>query len=191
MIAGLILAAGGGIRFDGGPKLLAELRGRPLLEHAVAAQCAVAELERIAVVLGANADEILERVDLMRASPVIAEEWRAGQSASLRAGLRCVFEGWGAEKTIVTLGDQPLLTPALVARFVLEPPGTRAAYGGRPGHPVVLGREQYRGLGGMRGDRGARDLLRGGRVIECGELGSVVDVDTIEDLEAVRTAFLH
>jgi hypothetical protein len=36
MIAGLVLAAGAGRRFGGG-KLLAELEGSPLLEHALAA----------------------------------------------------------------------------------------------------------------------------------------------------------
>ena len=39
-IGGLILAAGEGRRF-GGDKPLAEVRGRPLLEHAVAAMLAV------------------------------------------------------------------------------------------------------------------------------------------------------
>ena len=54
MNAGLILAAGEGVRFGSEPKLLAELEGRPVLEHAIQAQCAVPELERVVVVLGAH-----------------------------------------------------------------------------------------------------------------------------------------
>jgi CTP:molybdopterin cytidylyltransferase MocA len=38
----------------------------------------------------------------------------------------------------------------------------------------------------LTGDRGARDLLRGGPTIECGKLCSGRDVDTLEDLEAIR-----
>ena len=82
MIGGLVLAGGAGTRFGTSSKLLAELDGRPLLEHAVRAQCAVSELERVVVVLGAHAEEILARVDLGRAEPVICPEWEDGQAAS-------------------------------------------------------------------------------------------------------------
>ncbi|HUA49646.1 MAG TPA: nucleotidyltransferase family protein [Solirubrobacteraceae bacterium] len=187
MICGLILAAGAGTRFGERSKLLAELDGRPLLQHAVAAQCAVPELERVAVVLGASADEILERVDFMRAEPVVCERWQEGQALSLRRGIEYLTDD-GAEvrKVIVTLGDQPRMTPELIARLVGEPPGTRATYAGRPGHPVVLGPVQMRAIAALRGDQGAREVLRGGPTIECGDLRAALDVDTPEDLEAIR-----
>jgi CTP:molybdopterin cytidylyltransferase MocA len=187
MIGGLILAAGAGTRFGSRSKLLAELDGRPLLEHAVRAQCAVPELERIVVVLGARADEILARVELLRAEPVTCAEWEDGQSASLRCGVRALLAG-GADRVIVTLGDEPLITPAVVARFVAAPPGARAVYGGRPGHPVVLGPDQLAAISGLSGDRGASALLEGGPTIECADLWSGRDVDTPDDLEAIRHA---
>ena len=184
MIAGLILAAGEGTRFGPEPKLLAELGGRPLLEHAVRAQCGVGELERVVVVLGAHADQLLARVDFIRAEPVVCEDWREGQAASLRRG---VAELRDASKVVVTLGDEPLITSELIARFVAEPPGTQAVYDGRPGHPVVLGPDQLGALLGLTGDRGARDLLAGGPKIELGDpRGMGRDVDTTEDLERMR-----
>ena len=92
MICGLVLAAGAGTRFGEQSKLLAELDRRPLLNHAIAAQSAVPELDPIAVVLGAHAEQILGQVDFMRAQPVICEQWEDGQAASLvrqmRGGLR-------------------------------------------------------------------------------------------------------
>jgi molybdenum cofactor cytidylyltransferase len=185
VIAGLILAAGAGTRFGAQPKLLAELDGRPLLEYALAAQCEVAALERIVVVLGAHADEVRDRVELLRAEPVICADWQTGQAASLRCGASELAAG-GASKVIVTLGDEPLMTPQLIARFVDRPGGTRAVYAGRPGHPVVLGAEQLLALSELTGDRGARELLHGGPVIECGHLSSGRDVDTHDDLEAIR-----
>jgi CTP:molybdopterin cytidylyltransferase MocA len=184
VIAGLILAAGAGTRFGAEPKLLADLDGRPLLEHSVRAQCAVAALERVVVVLGSHADEIAERVEFGRAEPVVCEEWSRGQAASLRCGARTLAD---AGKVIVTLGDEPLITPALIERFVGEPPGTRAVYWGRPGHPVVLGEEQLAAIGSLSGDRGAGRLLDGGPTIECaGEVDLGRDVDTPEDLEMIR-----
>lgn len=196
MIAGVILAAGAGTRFTSalsaggsegagasGSKLLAELDGRPLLSHAIAAMSAVSAVQRIVVVLGAHADEILARVSLGRAEVVICPEWADGQAASLRCGLAAVAD---AERVIVTLGDEPLITPAVIERFVAATPGTRAVYAGRPGHPVLLGQHHMSALSSLTGDRGARDLLRGGPTIECGQLSSGRDVDTPEDLEAIR-----
>lgn len=184
MIGGLILAAGGGTRFGPEPKLLAELGGRPLLEHAVRAQCAVGELERVVVLLGAHADRLLEVVDFGRAETVVCQAWSQGQAASLRRG---VEELRDADKVIATLGDEPLITPELVARFAGEPPGTQAVYDGRPGHPVVLGPRHLQALLAVTGDRGARDLLAGGRRIELGGEGDMGrDVDTIQDLERMR-----
>ncbi len=184
MIGGLVLAGGAGTRFGGASKLLAELEGRPLLEHALRAQCAAADVDRIVLVLGALAEEVLARVDLGRAEAVVCPSWSAGQAESLRCGLNALRE---CERVIVTLGDAPLITPEVISLFVDAEPGTRAVYHGRPGHPVVLGREQMEALvAAVRGDRGARDLLRGGPTIECGELCSGLDVDTPEDLEAVR-----
>lgn len=184
MIAGLILAAGEGSRFGPEPKLLAELRGRPLLAHAIQAQCSVPELERVVVVLGAHAEALRSGVDFMRAEAVVCERWREGQAASLRRGLEALSD---ASKVIITLGDEPLISSDIVARFVSEPPGTRAVYGGRPGHPVVLGPVEIRRAMSLTGDRGARGVLQDGPTIELGGRQDVGrDVDTTEDLERMR-----
>jgi molybdenum cofactor cytidylyltransferase len=183
VIAGLVLAAGGGTRFGPDSKLLADLDGRPVLEWALAAPCAVPALSRVVVVLGSQADEIQARVDFGRAEPVVCDDWKSGQSASLRCGLEALE---GADRVVVTLGDQPRLTRSVVERCVTEPPGTRAVFDGRPGHPVILGRVEIEALRTLRGDEGARGLLDGGRTVEVGHLCSDRDVDTPEDLEALR-----
>jgi CTP:molybdopterin cytidylyltransferase MocA len=182
MIAGLILAAGAGTRFGDQPKLLAELDGRPLLEHAIRAQSAVRALDRIVVVLGAFAEEVRLGVEFL-AEPVLCADWREGQAASLRCGAEALA---GARKVLVTLGDEPLLTPPVIAHFLDEPPGTRASYDGRPGHPVVLGPTELDQIATLTGDRGARGLIRDWRLVECGHLCPSRDVDTVSDLEAIR-----
>ena len=184
LIAGLILAAGAGTRFGDQPKLLADLDGRPLLEYAIRAQCAVAELERVVVVLGSHADEVLARRRLRARRAGGLRGLGRGQAASLRCGAR----GRSATRTkvIVTLGDAPLVTPEVIARFRRPAGRPRAMYDGRPGPSGGARPEQIRGARLAGGDRGARELLRGGPVIECGELCSGRDVDTPDDLEAIR-----
>jgi molybdenum cofactor cytidylyltransferase len=181
--AGLVLAAGGGTRFGSSPKQLAELHQRPLLEWAVRAQCAVPELERVLVVLGAHAGQVRAGVRFGRAETVVCDDWESGQSASLRRGVAALA---GAAKVVVTLGDAPLVTPEVIRLFVAQAPRTRAVYDGRPGHPVVLGQAEIAALTSLDGDHGARGLLRGGPVIEVGHLCSGRDVDTPEDLEEIR-----
>ncbi|GAA1467265.1 nucleotidyltransferase family protein [Microbacterium thalassium] len=56
----------------------------------------------------------------------------------------------------------------------------QALYGGRPGHPVVIGVDHLQRLeAALRGDRGAGAYLaeHGARRIECGDLWSGRDVD--------------
>ena len=188
MIAGLVLAAGAGRRF-GAPKQLAELRGRPLLEHVVAAMAA-APLDRVVVVLGAGADDVLARVDMHGAEPVVCDGWQEGMAASLRTGIQAVAD---AAAVVVILGDQPLVSAAAVARVIEARGGdfdaVRASYGGVPGHPVLLERALFAGVRQLTGDEGARSLLRGARVREvaCDGLGSPVDVDTVQQLEELES----
>ena len=121
MIGAVVLAAGEGSRF-GGPKHLAELDGRPLLEHVLIALAAVPAVERIVLVLGARADEIRARVDLHGAEVVIADDWAEGQAASLRAGLTALDDTDGA---LILLGDQPGMTPAAIEAVLAHFDGTR------------------------------------------------------------------
>jgi CTP:molybdopterin cytidylyltransferase MocA len=178
--AGLVLAAGAGRRF-GGPKQLAELGGRPLIEHALSA---LAALERVVVVLGACADEVRAASDLGGADVVVCPGWAEGMSASLRCGLDALA---GAEEVVIALADQPFVTPAVVERVRSAPgPAARAVYDGAPGHPVVIRRPLLDRAGELSGDAGFRDLLDGVAEVECADLADPRDIDTRDDLEVVR-----
>jgi molybdenum cofactor cytidylyltransferase len=192
VIGGVVLAAGGSRRF-GSPKQLAELDGAPLLQHAVDAMLGVPAIDAIRVVLGAHADEVRDAVELADAEPVICHQWQEGMAASLRCGVAALD---GCDWVIVTLGDQPRVTAQVIAAVVDRTKGARAGtgavralYDGVPGHPVALGRELLEQVAGLRGDVGARALLDHAvvRTVEVGRLASPVDVDTPEELEALRT----
>jgi CTP:molybdopterin cytidylyltransferase MocA len=177
---GLILAAGEGRRF-GGTKQLAELEGRPLLEHAMEAMTGVTP--RV-VVLGHAADKIRRGVNMHGASVVECEDWDEGQAASLRAGLAALAH---CDAVVVVLGDQPGITADAVSAIVAaagDEDAVRATYGGVPGHPVLLRRPLLDRAGELRGDTGFRDLLESATVreVEIGGLADPADIDTREEL---------
>jgi molybdenum cofactor cytidylyltransferase len=189
LIGGIVLAAGAGSRF-GGAKQLADLSGRPLLEWALRAMAA-SPVEHRVVVLGSGAEAVLEQVDLHGAEPVVCDRWEEGQSASLAGGLAALD---GAEAAVVTLGDQPRMRPEAIARVIDARGGdclaVRATYGGEPGHPVLLERELFVGMRDVTGDYGARNLLASSLTCEvpCDDLGGGEDVDTPDELDALRAA---
>ena len=187
MIGGLVLAAGGSSRF-GGPKQLAELDGKPLLEH-VLETMAAAPLGRVVVVLGSNGPAVAAGVPMHGAEPVMCEGWAEGLAASLRAGVAALD---GCDAVAVALGDQPRLSSEAVARVVsqrgADELAVRATYGGVPGHPILLERTLLARVPELRGDAGARELLHGVpiREVACDGLGSPDDVDTPEALAELR-----
>jgi nicotine blue oxidoreductase len=187
-IVSVVLAAGAARRF-GGRKQLATLRGRPLLEHALAAAAAGPSAETM-LVLGAHAEEIERGVELGGATVVRCPDWEQGQGASLRAGLAAL--GNEVAAALVTLGDEPFVSPEASRRLLAaRRPGLaalRAAYGGRPGHPVLVERGLFAPLSAAAPDAKPAALLDGAGIesVECGDLGDPVDVDTPEQLAALE-----
>jgi CTP:molybdopterin cytidylyltransferase MocA len=189
-VLGVVLAAGGSTRM-GRPKQLAELDGRPLLAHVLAA-AADAPLDRVVVALGGAATEVLDRVELGPAEPLVVGGWAAGMGHVLASTLSRATGDWRA--VVVLLGDQPLVTGRAVARLVEAwragaGPVVTATYGGRPGNPKLFDRRLLPDLLGLAGDTGARDLVAAHpewvHRVEVGDLASDADIDVEADLERV------
>lgn len=141
-------------------------------------------VDDVIVVLGHAAGEIAAAVDLRGATVVVAADWDDGQSASLKRGVAAAGE---ADAVVVTLGDQPFITPEVIAGALAQLEGfdaVRATYDGVPGHPVVFSRPVMDAVAGLSGDTGARDLLSRFRVRkwEAGHLCSAADIDTKEEM---------
>ncbi|WP_149184682.1 nucleotidyltransferase family protein [Streptomyces sp. TRM49041] len=189
LIAGLLLAAGGGRRLGGRPKALLEHRGRPLVEHGVAALraggCGV-----VHVVLGAAAETVRERAALEGCVLVDNPEWERGMGSSLRAGLASLAGG-GADAALVALVDQPGIGAAAMARVSGAYRGrgslVSASYDGKRGHPVLLGADRWVEVAASaEGDRGARAYLRAHEaeitLVPCSDVAEPYDIDTAADL---------
>jgi len=180
-VAGLLLAAGAGRRY-GGPKALAEINGKLLVESALGtlrgAGCAP-----LVVVLGAQAEGVRARADLAGATVVVNPDWETGMGSSLRAGLAALTET-GADAVVVLLVDTPGITSSAVCRIAT---GTTpdslasATYHGQPGHPVLLGRAHWAGVvESAVGDVGARRYLAAHqvRLVACEDIADGTDLDT-------------
>ncbi|MEU8844778.1 nucleotidyltransferase family protein [Streptomyces sp. NPDC048564] len=189
LVAGLLLAAGGGRRLGGRPKALLRHRGRPLVEHAVgvlrAAGCA-----RVHVVLGAQAAAVRAQAELGDCVLVDNPDWADGMGSSLRAGLDSLADT-GARAALVSLVDQPGIGPEAVARVLAaygdEASLVSAAYDGVRGHPVLFGAAHWAGIAATAtGDRGARAYLKAHEdaigLVECGDVARPYDIDTEADL---------
>ena len=187
----VLLAAGRGSRFgDDGPKTLARLGARPLVAHAVAAAEA-SGLRPLVVVVGCQAPDVAAA-----AGPDVEvienPDWEEGMSTSLRAGLATVVPQRSVTAMAVALADQPRIGAEAYRRLVAaHRQGAElavATYGGRRGHPVLIGRTHFVEAMRMTGDQGARTLLAAHPVVEvpCDGTGDAVDVDTPADLAALE-----
>ncbi len=189
MVAGVLLAAGGGRRLGGRPKALLEHRGRPLVEHAVRA-LRNGGCGPVHVVLGAAAEEVRDLADLSACMVTVNPSWEEGMGSSLRAGLASL-SGSDADAALVLLVDQPGIGAEAVARvrsaYRSRADLAAAAYDGERGHPVLFGADHWEEVSaGAVGDQGARAYLRAHRdaitLVECSDVARAHDIDTAADL---------
>lgn len=197
-IAGILLAAGKGSRFDASgraSKLLALMPdGTPV---AVASarrllQCC----PRVLAVLPQHAapprDQHIARLVGLLAEAgcdiVFCADSDDGLGHSLAAGVRAAPDagGW-----MVALADMPAIDVstlrAVAAACARSDDIAAPVYESQRGHPVVFGSAYYALLSALHGDFGARNVLRehAAAVIEvrCDDAGILRDIDTPDDLK--------
>lgn len=178
-VAGLVLAAGGGARL-GGPKALLRLDGETLAERAVRV-LHDGGCEPVTLVTGAA--HVWAEGAMVVSNPL----WETGMGSSLKAGLEALSDVDGLTAAIVILVDMPGIGFEAVHRmtqYARPEVLAMATYGGKRGHPVLLGREHWAGVIAMaHGDVGARPYLATQTVVEvpCDDVSSSDDVDTRDD----------
>ena len=189
VFAGIVLAAGGGVRLGVPQALVRDGDGTPWVQLAVRA-LTDGGCGTVVVVLGAAADEAIALLPA-GAHPVVADDWTEGIAASIRCGLGALTDldpHGAAQAAALTHVDLPALPPAVVRRLLAAADSAtlrQARYGARPGHPVVLGRQHWSAVAdSVHGDAGARGWLLEHRVreIDCTDLFDGADIDTPEQL---------
>jgi molybdenum cofactor cytidylyltransferase len=192
-VAALVLAAGRSSRMGGPNKLLAEIRGRPLV-RIVVDEVLRSRARPVIVVTGHERERVEAALAGLPVDFVHNPKFADGLGTSLKTGIAALPAQ--VDGVIVCLGDMPQVDAALIDRLVgALDPGKGAlivlpTIDGQRGNPVVWSRRFFPDLMAVEGDVGARYLI--GRYAEAvTEMpltghAALTDIDTPEALEAVK-----
>lgn len=180
----ILLAAGRSARFgDVGSKLDEAFLGRPLGLHVAVTLEAIPFKERIAVMDGLKLDYAQHGFRVLH-----NENAAEGIASSVRLGVAHAREV-KADAVLIALADMPRVTAAHIHRLFDSTTGpdtvVSSSDGVEPKPPGIFGRDRFDFLLSLKGDAGARDLVRAGRHVVTAP-AELIDVDTREDLDRLR-----
>ncbi len=194
----VVLAAGRGSRFIGTRHKLAQALGGAsvlgqTISHAIESRLPVVVVTTEP--LAAEVSRWVARRDVVVLPEVGSaggghDARKLGMGYSIAAGVTARADGAG---WLVLPGDMPLVRPTTllrVAQCLAQHAVVYAQHGGRRGHPVGFAAELCSELMQLSGDEGARRLMARYPSFGCevDDPGVLVDVDTVDDLAAVRAA---
>jgi molybdenum cofactor cytidylyltransferase len=185
----IILAAGGSSRF-GKTKQLVYFRGKTLLQHAIE-QATDAGAETIVVVTGANADEISKQAKSEKTEIVFNKDWEQGMASGIVAGLKkAITLNNKIEKAIIAVCDQPFISSSLFQQLYQKQNESAkqivaSAYADTIGTPALFTQKYFDALMSLKGDEGAKKLLKrhSEDVATVDFPNGDIDIDTKEDYE--------
>lgn len=194
----VLVASGLSRRFGRHDKMLANLGGKPLVEHAAKAITSLHPITRVAV-CPANRPAIGERL-IDRFVIAVNKKPKDGLGHSIALGAQVALQ-FKPEAIMVCMGDMPFVEPWLLdalTRRLAEGDAdiVHAGASQSPHPPTVFGRNCFERLAGLDGDDGAKSLMRAAdlRVVAFSAPGPLLlDIDTRDDLElaakqlAIRT----
>jgi molybdenum cofactor cytidylyltransferase len=188
MIIAVLLAAGESKRM-GRPKALLPIDGMRFIEKIVAALRS-AQIARIIVVLGHDAEAMRRQIGDLPVDIVVNEEYKKGQLSSLIAAIRKIESSPDAENIdgiLVHLVDHPYVDAGLVNAMIDKFYATKKLivvprYQGRRGHPVIFSRDLFGELLAAPLDQGAKGVVHSHRQetleVDTEEEGTTIDIDT-------------
>jgi molybdenum cofactor cytidylyltransferase len=191
-VAAVVLAAGLSSRM-GSNKLVAPLRGKPMIRHVVEAATSSAA-EKVIVVTGNASGEVRRAISPLTPLFVENQDYSNGLSTSLKCGITQVPEGY--DGALILLGDMPGVTAPLIDKLIaaFDPSEGRAicvaTHHGKRGNPVLWAHRFFEEIMTLEGDVGARHLLTQNTEVVCDVEADndtpFADIDTPEMLAEYR-----
>lgn len=189
---GILLAAGRGRRFDptgAASKLLQPLPGGELVV-AASARVLLSSVDTVIAVVPPDDGGVGECLRALGCIVTVCPDADSGMAASLVHALR---QAPDAPSWLIALGDMPYVRTStmLALRAALEQgaPIVVPVHAGQRGNPVGFGRAHREALLALRGDQGARAILKAHpvSVVSVDDPGVVLDIDTVADLLKTST----
>ncbi|RDE19527.1 nucleotidyltransferase family protein [Motiliproteus coralliicola] len=198
-MACLLMAAGAGSRF-GSVKQLADIHGKPMLQHALE-QLQPLFGEDLFCVVGAHRQRLASIVQ-PRAQLIENPDWQQGLGVSIARGVEAIRRqdkdtkandsNKNYDALLIALADQAALLTQDYRYLINHTDGDRivaAEYAQRAGVPALFPASFFNELEQLDGDQGARRLLQPqeqcGRLIKVALPGAQLDIDTPADLKAL------
>jgi molybdenum cofactor cytidylyltransferase len=161
VITGIVLGAGASRRL-GRPKQTLPFGGTTLLGWTLR-QAEASSLERVVLVVGGAAEEVLATLTPRRARVVRNDAYGEGCASSLLAGLDTAGP---CDAVMLLLGDMPGVDASVIDTVREDwerhrPWGAVTSYRGDLGHPFVFAAEAFPTLRGLHGDKAVWKLVDG------------------------------
>jgi len=163
MISAIVLAAGESKRM-GQTKQLLDLEGKAMLQRVLDNLCR-SQVDEVILVLGHEADRILQTVDTHKVKVVINKNYRRGMITSIEQGLKNLNDE--VEAFFIVLADQPRVGPEVFNRLIAEfrrvTPQKNIVlptFRGRGGHPALFSAKYQKEAFRIKGDVGLRQILQ-------------------------------
>jgi molybdenum cofactor cytidylyltransferase len=187
MIVAVVLSAGESSRM-GRPKALLPIDGRTFIEKIVGA-LEKSSVAKVMVVLGHNADEMIQRIEHLPVEILVNPDYKLGQLSSLQVAVRRLEREPDCDGMLVHLVDHPYVNTELVQTMIKRYEDTGKLivvprYNGKRGHPVIFSRKLFSELLAAPVDQGAKAVVNAHRddtlEIDTEAEGVTVDIDTPE-----------
>lgn len=146
--------------------------------------------DQVTVILGSQAAQITRLLQHSVATVLINRQWEEGLASSIRCGISSL--GPGCEAALILLGDQVAVTANDLKRLIDAWQGqdviAAGVYKTQAGVPAIFPRWCFSELLQLRGDAGAKVLLRryADRLVQVPMPNASIDLDTPEDLRALQ-----
>jgi molybdenum cofactor cytidylyltransferase len=187
MIVAVVLSAGESSRM-GRPKALLPIDGQTFIEKIVGA-LKKSSVAKVMVVLGHNADEMIQRIEHLPVEILVNPDYKLGQLSSLQVAVRRLEREPDCDGMLVHLVDHPYVNTELVQTMIKRYEDTGKLivvprYNGKRGHPVIFSRKLFSELLAAPVDQGAKAVVNAHRddtlEIDTEAEGVTVDIDTPE-----------
>lgn len=187
-VGALLLAAGGSSRL-GQPKQLLKFEGETLVRRS-ARSLADSIYFPVVLVLGDENEAAMAEIGDLKIFSVINDSWAEGMGSSIGVGIERLIEiEPKLDAVLITLCDQPRVSTEMLNRFADKLTETNASivaasYDGILGVPALFSSEIFSELQTLRGDKGARQIIRSrANVVELNLPEAAFDIDTRSDAE--------